>query len=148
MRCKISDCFNCPYPDCINDTPPKVKSKRAKEYEKEWARKKRKECAEKGICTICFKRPATQGYKTCNECRTRTNRQRKELYQAATGCTPRFLFDGINLCSKCGKRPPMEGHKMCQQCYSNNKSPFPLKNNQNKAFREEIDGFWNGYKKQ
>jgi hypothetical protein len=42
----------------------------------------------------------------------------------------------------------MEGHKMCQQCYSNNKSPFPLKNNQNKAFREEIDGFWNGYKKQ
>lgn len=151
MHCKISDCLKCPYPDCINDYVPKelTPEQREKKHirDREWRKKKHAECIEKSICTICFKRPATKGYKTCSECRTRTSRQRKERYRTATNCTPRFFFDGTNLCSRCGKRPPMEGHKICEHCYSRNKSPFPLKNNQNKAFRVEIDGFWSGYKK-
>ena len=31
MNCKATDCFNCPYPDCINPAPPRVLTQEQKD---------------------------------------------------------------------------------------------------------------------
>lgn len=44
-------------------------------------RKEMREIAiEMGTCTICFKRPATMGKKTCSECRERAKSYSKKHY--------------------------------------------------------------------
>lgn len=57
MKCKKNDCFNCPYPDCINDYVPPIR-KQSKEQIKKKSEKMqlmRKEWAQKGLCTSCGK---------------------------------------------------------------------------------------------
>lgn len=41
MKCKRSDCFHCPYPDCINDKPlPEITAERREQSNRFHAKKR------------------------------------------------------------------------------------------------------------
>lgn len=116
MKCKRSDCFNCPYPDCINEYFPKERTEeQRKQY---WVNRKAKiqECRESGICTVCQHRPADEGYRTCAICRSKRNVRMKKYNHETGRSKPRELFDGVTLCKLCGKNPPADGLKVCEEC--------------------------------
>ena len=48
-KCKNQDCFNCPYPDCIDEAPlsAEEKKKRIAESKKKYAQKQREKKAER-----------------------------------------------------------------------------------------------------
>lgn len=82
MHCKISDCFNCPYPDCINDSFYDYKlSDKQKARHNELALGRLEQRRANGICTYCGKNPADKGYKTCAECRRKTDAACPRLLQ-------------------------------------------------------------------
>lgn len=152
MKCKRSDCFNCPYPDCINDTfkkkPTEEQYKRHMAQVRAYQRKRRLERIEQGLCTECGKNKPTEGYKTCAVCRNFRARRRKENYYKKGDHKPPYLLDGVTLCKKCGKEPPMEGYKVCKRCYEScvanlTKTPSHMKIKQNNGFSEAINTYWN-----
>ena len=63
MHCKISDCFNCPYPDCINDafTSPREFTPEQKKRQCELKKKMLARRREDGVCIYCGKKPADKG---------------------------------------------------------------------------------------
>ena len=107
MRCKWSDCFTCPYPDCINDYIPPIRKASPETIKKRIQKMSllRKERANNGLCTSCGLRPPRGGYKMCRECQVKSAKY-KEKENKEKGITPRFMLDGTYLCQKCGKHPP------------------------------------------
>lgn len=55
MECKKNDCFNCPYPDCINDYVKKTypRKKQWVEHQTEYVSRRAKRRAAEGLCTKC-----------------------------------------------------------------------------------------------
>ncbi len=119
MECKKNDCFNCPYPDCINDYVRKYykpsKERIARQTAKASAVAKKR--AAKGLCTACGKRKARPGYRTCSECAAKSRLASNE-HKWRNGTTPKSLMDGVTLCKKCGKNPPATGYAVCERCLS------------------------------
>lgn len=119
MECKKNDCFNCPYPDCINDYVPKYykpsKERLARQTAKASAVAKKR--AAKGLCTACGKKKARPGYKMCAECAAKSRRASNNWHWR-NGTTPKTVMDGVVLCKKCGKSPPASGYKVCERCLS------------------------------
>lgn len=119
MECKKNDCFNCPYPDCINDYVRKYykpsKERIARQTAKASAVAKKR--AAKGLCTACGKRKARPGYRTCAECAAKSRLASNE-HKWRNGTTPKSLMDGVTLCKKCGKNPPATGYAVCERCLS------------------------------
>ena len=117
MKCKRSDCFTCPYPDCINDSVTShyrpAKERLAKQSAK--AAETAKKRAAAGLCTLCGKRKPRPGYRTCSECAARQRRAANASHYR-NGTTPRILMDGVSLCKKCGKNPPTYGYAVCERC--------------------------------
>lgn len=114
MHCKKSDCFSCPYPDCINDyvrKPQKYTERRAA-----YVRKKKDERIKAGLCPYCGKRPPSDGHKTCGWCRAYF-RQNKSKSMRNAGIIPKDMLNGVDRCSKCGKYPPKQGQMLCERCY-------------------------------
>lgn len=116
MQCKMSDCFKCPYDDCINDhvrifTPEQLKRK--KEYMREHKKKRRDEARANGICTECFKKEATHGV-LCYECWLRQRKYDRTRMEKHHGKKEFWRENG--LCYLCGN-PLMEGHKVCEKHY-------------------------------
>lgn len=122
MRCKASDCFTCPYPDCINPEPLKIRIYTEEEKKKsvESVRNLRKRRKELGQCPYCGVALAPDSkFKMCLECRIKSNRNRKN-WRIRNGYTPQELLDGVERCKKCGKAPPKPGYKLCERCYNSN----------------------------
>ena len=121
MHCKISDCLNCPYPDCINDYVPKelTPEQREKKHirDREWRKKKRAECIEKSICTKCHKQPVADGQRTCIYCRIKDKSYQRKRSEVE-GRVPRWQMDGITYCRICGKSPLKAGYTICERCYN------------------------------
>ena len=115
MKCNM-DCFNCVFPDCVNDRvyPEsnlyKNRPEEQKQYQKEYARKKRQEAKEKGFCIICRKKPATKGAK-CYECFLRQKRHDKSKYDGR-----REEWKRNGLCYFCGEKC-VEDKKVCEKHY-------------------------------
>lgn len=80
MECKKNDCFNCPYPDCINDYVKKTypRKKQWIAHQTEYVSKRAKRRAAEGLCTKCGKRPPRPGYRTCGECAMKSRRASNE----------------------------------------------------------------------
>lgn len=118
MKCNM-DCFNCPYPDCINDyVRPYDAERRKTHYQKENERRKQQRAERKanGICTVCGKKPISKDCETmCVECLLKHRRESLKRGRK-NGEKPRELLDGISLCKKCGKAKPVEGYKLCENC--------------------------------
>lgn len=150
MKCN-QDCFNCPYPDCINDYIKPYDAEYHKQYRAEHRDKvnerKRQLRAERkanGICTDCGQRPIAQGSETrCTECLLKL-RKRSIEKRRKDGSLPRELFDGVNLCQKCGKDKPVGGYKLCENCLKKSRESIALGRSmrQEEIFRKMIDGFW------
>ena len=130
MKCN-GDCFNCIYPDCIDDY---VKPYDAELEKKIWAERSKKtnekrrfiykDRKSKGICTRCGKRPITKDSACfCIECLLKSNRQKRDKHRE-NGHLPLDLFDGVNLCKTCGKAKPVDGYKVCEKCLENNRKNF------------------------
>lgn len=117
MKCKMSDCFNCPYPDCINDDiePTRQLSDEQKQHRKQYRKAIYHQRKEAGICVVCGKRPPEQGRVSCSRC-LQKDRKKHEKSREKGGHTPRCLLDGVDLCSRCGKDKPVEGYKLCERC--------------------------------
>ena len=122
MKCN-KDCFNCPYPDCINDyvkiNDPEYQKRYYEEHRSQELERKiqqRKKRKAKGLCTTCGKRPLTEGSKAhCVECLIKL-RERSLKRNRRQNMTSKALFDGIDLCKKCGKDKPVIGYKLCESC--------------------------------
>ena len=144
MKCKISDCFNCPYPDCINDKPlPEITAER-RERSNRFHAQKEAWCREHGICTRCMHRPATEGHKTCQECRNKIARERTKYNHEVKNRKPKWELDGYQWCARCGKYPPKEGHKICERCYATNVSNLKAHGKQmHNSFSKAIETYWN-----
>lgn len=117
MKCKKSDCFNCPYPDCINDyvAPTYKLSDEQKERFREYQRVFYQQKLEAGLCRECGKTPVVPGRTKCSAC-AKKDRERQRKRREAKNITPRVLMDGSFLCSRCGKSKPVEGYKLCAEC--------------------------------
>lgn len=117
MNCKKKDCFNCPYPDCINDYVKKEYDRPAAYIKKQVERQSERiqQRAAAGLCTTCGKRPPRNGYRTCAECQARSRRYANR-HNRSIGRIPESLLDGVSLCKRCGKAPPASGYKLCERC--------------------------------
>ena len=122
MKCN-KDCFNCPFPDCINDDIKPYDAEYHKKYKEmhreqqsERKRELRAERKANGICVECGKRPISRDCETmCIDCLLKSKKRFADT-RRANGDTPRVLFDGISLCAKCGKDKPVDGYKLCKSC--------------------------------
>lgn len=118
MRCKKSDCFSCPYPDCINDyvkpiRRPSAESARRKNEKRSALIAERRAS---GVCTSCGGKITDTRFRMCAACREKARRY-KEQELRKKGVKPRELLDGVTLCQKCGKFPPREPFSLCERCY-------------------------------
>lgn len=110
------DCFNCKYDDCINDKTYsekslyKYRSEASKQRQKEYMKKRRQMLKEKGLCTYCGKKKASQGV-FCYECWLK----QKKYSRRKTG--ERQYRKESGLCFWCGKKP-IPGKKVCEEHYS------------------------------
>ena len=144
MKCN-RDCFNCPFPDCINDyvkvNDPEYQKRYYEEHrsqELERKKKTREDRKANGLCTYCGKRPLTEGSKAhCIECLIKLRKRSMERNRKK-GLTPKKLFDGIDLCKKCGKEKPVEGYKLCESCLEKARQAIELGRSRRKRdpFRE------------
>lgn len=148
MRCKPSDCFTCPYPDCINDEEPRVWAPTPEQREEHNAkiRARRAERRASGLCTACGKRPPDDGYHSCMECRLRWRRD-KAKENRKKGILPKHMMNGVDLCQKCGKAPPVEPYKLCERCLASNRAHLakaPTHNHQRPVgwYNEVDELFW------
>lgn len=112
-----SYCYEC----CEYDRKC-TRSESARENHKARQREKYHKCVELGICPICKKREATDGYKNCPTCRSKKAKIQLK-YRHANGTIPSELMDGTNYCSICAK-PLNEDNrvkdkKVCKRCYQN-----------------------------
>ena len=145
MRCKISDCFNCPFPDCINDKIPPERTPEQKKKDHEKLMQRKQWCRENGVCTQCMCRPATKGYVTCAGCRRNQSRWARERNHRQGLHLPRVLMDGVDRCKICGKNPPMERQTICQRCYENCINNLPKDNGgmkQKNGFSAANSAYW------
>lgn len=118
MRCKKSDCFSCPYPDCINDYVKPTRRLSAESARRK-IEKRSALIAERrasGVCTSCGGKITDTRFRMCAACREKARRY-KEQELREKGVKPRELLDGVTLCQKCGKFPPKEPFKLCERCY-------------------------------
>ena len=149
MKCKRNDCFNCSYPDCINDYVPLARRQSKEQIKKaiEKMQLLRKEREEKGLCTCCGERPPRDGYKMCHECQRKARRYKENETRKKDLHKPRVLLDGENLCQKCGKAPPVKPYKLCARCLDSNRKHLDLTPTHNHKkvksdFSDKNELFW------
>ena len=88
MKCNLKDCFNCPYPDCINDTTkyynPEYQKKYRKEHRNEINELKRQFRARRkapGLCVDCGKPIAENSKSHCIDCLLKYRKRSAEAYR-------------------------------------------------------------------
>lgn len=132
MKCNM-DCFNCPFPDCINDDVKPYDAEIAKQIwenrKDEINEKRRAITAERkanGICISCGKRPiAKNSTCQCTECLLKNRRRKQEKHKKNGGSTHE-MFEMMGLCKTCGKSKPVVGYKICESCLEKSKQNMAL----------------------
>lgn len=127
MRKKICDmdCFNCPYPDCINNSPSysekslyKNRSEESKRQQREYNRQRSAMLKAAGLCTCCGQRPAWDGHRECMECYLRHSRRAKERYaergRQRQDAKAAKIAAGVCIRLEC-ERPAVPGKRLCQE---------------------------------
>lgn len=108
------DCFNCKFPDCINDTvyPESARycnwSEERKKRDNARCAKRYREAVSKGLCGRCHKKPQYQG-KLCYECWLKRKR-----YDASKATHKREYRREHGLCYFCDT-PAVPGKKTCEK---------------------------------
>ena len=112
------DCFNCPFPDCINDyvkpsswqTLTDEQKARYNIKSKEIHKRLYKERKEKGLCVRCGLKSATNGV-YCLECYIRRKNQRDKKKRHIN---QHIEWNEKGLCYVCGDVCEV-GHKVCKK---------------------------------
>ena len=108
------DCINCQKEYCTNVYRESSRycnrSEEAKQYQREYQKKKRQEAKGKGLCIICRKKKANHGSK-CLECYLRQKRHDRAKYD---GKRQHWMENG--LCYMCGEQV-IKGKHLCQKHY-------------------------------
>lgn len=81
MNCKATDCFNCPYPDCINPAPLRVLTQEQKDRINARAREKRAAYKAAGLCAMCGRQRDNPRWLLCGYCRARRRLAAKKSRQ-------------------------------------------------------------------
>ena len=117
MQCKATDCFRCPYPDCINPLPLRVREYSRSQKDRNNARKRAQRAAYKaaGLCPVCGRMRDNQRWQKCGHCRA-MGRQAAEKIRRKRGQLPKCLLDGVERCLHCGKAAPATGYQLCEKC--------------------------------
>lgn len=114
MKCN-HDCFNCPFPDCVNnyvDTRRySDRSEVYKAYDRARQKARREAAKAAGLCIICQKRPAAQGAK-CLDCYLRQKRYDRAKWTR----TDREEWKAAERCYFCGAER-LPGQKVCRRHY-------------------------------
>lgn len=152
MYCKKSDCFDCPYPDCINDyvQPTQPLTEKTKEYLRKKGKERRQAFRELGLCTSCGKRKPLPGHVRCGECNA-YNRRKKKEYRLRDGKLTIEMLDGVTRCRKCGKAPPEIGYRLCKACLAKarkalDKAPTHSGKEFHSGFTEVHEAWWRARK--
>lgn len=92
---------------CYKRKPAKGKNcERCLERLRKYAKKRREEVAE-GDCKRCYIRPASDGLKTCADCRNKGKLVLRNLRAEAIE---------FGMCSVCRARPTADGRRCCEYC--------------------------------
>lgn len=148
MRCNKEDCFHCPYPDCINDKPLSeyVYSDEQKKHNYERIKERKAECRANGICIQCMIRPASDGYRTCAECREKHRRWARDRNHRLGLHLPRECMDGVTRYKICGQHPPVKGQVVCERCLDRCRQGYAharaARKNSKNGFERSIDEQW------
>lgn len=109
------DCFNCIYPDCINDyvkpqqTWNEIKVKH-RQRNKENCKRRYDHLKKNGLCVDCGKRKATNGI-FCLDCYAKRKRNRKYA------TIPKWIeWQEKGLCRFCGGES-VQGKRVCEKHY-------------------------------
>lgn len=152
MRCKASDCFRCPYPDCINPSPLRVQVRTREQQDRINARAREKRAALKaaGLCSTCGRPRDNPRWLLCGYCRGK-RRLGQEQTNRKRGHLPRCLLDGIDRCSHCGRAAPATGQKLCEKCLADARAALArTRNHTGKGcatpFAKGVNAFWEGQK--
>ena len=81
-----------------------------------YRKSKRIERLEKGLCTVCGKREAEPGFKTCADCRRRQKKYR-HIFVSKYQLSDRSLWVSQGRCERCGSYDLQEGTKLCKEHY-------------------------------
>ncbi len=81
-----------------------------------YRKSKRAERIDQGLCTVCGKRKAEQGFKTCPECR-RNQKKYRHIYVSKYQLSDRALWVSQGRCEHCGSYDLQEGTKLCKKHY-------------------------------
>lgn len=117
MPCDM-DCFNCKYPDCINDVVNETRTltRAQKDRRNERLKERYYEDKAKGMCVRCHVRPAQKNRVFCVECWLKENRYYKNSKRHNVAVNHQQYWDYNNLCHFCGK-PVVPGKKTCPEHY-------------------------------
>ena len=154
MNCKANDCFRCPYPDCINPEPFRVRSYSREQKDRANALRREKRAAYKaaGLCSVCGRPRDNPRWEKCGYCRER-GRLAAERVRRKRGQLPKCLLDGVDRCSHCGKATPAAGQQLCEKCLAAARSalartPTHTGKGCMTHFAKGVDAFWASRKKQ
>lgn len=151
MRCKASDCFTCPYPDCINPEPVPLRTREQQDRENSRARERREAYKAAGLCTTCGRPRDNPRWLACGRCRGK-RRMSQEQDNRKRGHLPKSLLDGVERCAHCGRAAPAEGYQLCRKCLADARSALArTRNHAGKGcttpFAQGVDAFWAGQKR-
>ena len=108
------DCINCQKEYCTavyrEGSRYCNRSEQAKQYQRDYQKRKRDEAKKLGLCIVCRKKPQTHGMK-CYECYIRQKRYDRKKYDGR-----RQLWKHNGKCYFCGK-DVIPGKKVCADHY-------------------------------
>lgn len=117
------DCFHCNFDDCINDEIKPELSEAQRWYKREYTMERRDKYRQLGICTVCYKRKAREGYASCDECAEKI-RIRSTIYNKKRIFYKRETRAAEGKCYFCGNERA-EGYKVCVSCLERCKKNTP-----------------------
>lgn len=107
---------------CANKAAVRRRKSYAKNPEpaKERARRYTAERAAAGLCTICGKKKADEGFKTCIDCRVRGRlkaARKRARNRAKAGVINNWPRGANGYCWCCNKEKVMDGKRVCKGCH-------------------------------
>lgn len=107
----INECLNCPYPDCIKDFKPQIRTEKVKEYHREYQRKLCQERKNANLCVRCGRPKHRENLNHCDWCIKQISSYKSQQSYAKEEASQN------NLCLHCFKKPRYQDYKVCKECY-------------------------------
>ena len=120
----------------------KIKSNDPKRYAEILANRsvqqceRRKQRVAQGVCTLCGKRPAKSGRKSCELCLYKERIRRRANYiEHGQDPLPRHERPAYGLCYIC-LEPVKNGYRLCEKCYTKRVRNMPTSSTKNHIWRK------------